>query len=365
MKKILFIVLGLLTALGGASFGAEPSRLVGKGDTLWDISNEVWSDYLQWPVLWSLNPQFTNPHWISPGDPIYLKKSAPVQDRRVVRLPLERLSPKMDGDLLAEDGADSGVAGPSPSGGGDVAGGRSVLLSSFSARAGGAGKIKLAREQGLDFISSHKISRLATVSNVKKKKTVYVAGEQIELKIDPEVSLARGDFYTIFDDSGVVRHPSFEEPIGYMVKILGHVEIVSTSNDRVVGRLVETYDVVEDGAGLMAFSGPVKEIQLRTARVELSGKIIGGRRGQTIFSSNDIVFLDKGSIYGLDAGVVLEVPIRGDKGKADGTVTDLNAPLARLVVLSVQDKTASGIILENRGVVEIGDMFSTPGNLSL
>lgn len=46
------------------------------GDTLWQLSSEYLSDPFMWPALWSYNPQVTNPHWIYPGDTIYLEPHA-------------------------------------------------------------------------------------------------------------------------------------------------------------------------------------------------------------------------------------------------------------------------------------------------
>lgn len=43
------------------------------GDTLYDLSGRFMSDVYQWPKLWSYNPHITNPHWIYPGDIVYLR----------------------------------------------------------------------------------------------------------------------------------------------------------------------------------------------------------------------------------------------------------------------------------------------------
>lgn len=52
------------------------SHQVVAGDTLWQLSSEYLSDPFMWPALWSYNPQVTNPHWIYPGDTIYLEPHA-------------------------------------------------------------------------------------------------------------------------------------------------------------------------------------------------------------------------------------------------------------------------------------------------
>lgn len=56
------------------------THLVRAGDTLWDLSQYYYRDAFLWPALWSYNPQVTNPHWIYPGDVIFLSAQAPVKE---------------------------------------------------------------------------------------------------------------------------------------------------------------------------------------------------------------------------------------------------------------------------------------------
>lgn len=45
---------------------------VKKGDTLWDLSEAFLNDPFAWPDLWENNRHIEDPHWIYPGDSIYM-----------------------------------------------------------------------------------------------------------------------------------------------------------------------------------------------------------------------------------------------------------------------------------------------------
>ena len=63
--KYIFVTLALAALAASAYFVKE-------GDTLWDISDEYLNDPFAWPDLWENNKHIQDPHWIYPGDSIYL-----------------------------------------------------------------------------------------------------------------------------------------------------------------------------------------------------------------------------------------------------------------------------------------------------
>jgi len=51
--------------------------IIREGDTLWDISGELYQDPNKWPVIWELNPQIKDPDVIMPGQQLTLEGSKP------------------------------------------------------------------------------------------------------------------------------------------------------------------------------------------------------------------------------------------------------------------------------------------------
>ena len=84
--------------------------------------------------------------------------------------------------------------------------------------------------------------------------------------------------------------------------------------------------------------------------------VLQGAVEQTLYTTQDVVFLDRGSLHGLEPGAMLVVPIQ-EKARDFAGLVDLERPAAKVVVVSVEDKTATGLIVASRGSVMRGDRF--------
>ncbi len=338
LRQVAAVAVILLAA--GSPAGGQEYR-VRQGDTLWDLSGRFWRDPAAWPELWALNPHIRNPHWIFPGDPIRLARPKP--SARLIRLPLERVEPA---------GPVRGGTGAGDRNGGGEAVGREA------GPAGPARVLRLARHQGEDFVSSHPIARLGTVRNRTQTKVAYAQGEDVEIDLADGSSLGPGMRVTAFLDGERVVHPVTGEPAGYYVRVLGHLVIREVSGGRAVARIVESYDTIQNGAGIMPYRPPVEAVPVKTSSLGLEGVILRGRPDRSVFGTEDVVFVDRGFLHGLEPGVILEVPVAEGERDAQGAV-DLSRPIARAVVVRVEDKAAAAVLVEARATVEPGDRFLT------
>jgi len=72
----------------GLSALVVSAYMVKEGDTLWDLSDEYLHDPFAWPDLWENNRHIQDPHWIYPGDSIYLGDS--LRDEPVMQIPADK-----------------------------------------------------------------------------------------------------------------------------------------------------------------------------------------------------------------------------------------------------------------------------------
>lgn len=56
---------------GSLPDGAQ-THVIAQGDTLWDIAATYYQDPLLWPYVWEANSWVTYPHWIYPGDVLWI-----------------------------------------------------------------------------------------------------------------------------------------------------------------------------------------------------------------------------------------------------------------------------------------------------
>lgn len=59
----------------------QGTHVVQPGETLFGLADRFLGNPYLWPQLWAYNPQITNPHWIYPGDVLFLRPEARPNER--------------------------------------------------------------------------------------------------------------------------------------------------------------------------------------------------------------------------------------------------------------------------------------------
>ncbi len=206
------IALGLVVIAASAYF-------VKQGDTLWDISGEYLNNPFAWPDLWENNRHIQDPHWIYPGDSIYLgevpdsskaeKKPAPVPCATAVR----------------DSSLPKGVSAPSGCASANQDDHFAKMLGSLSADADK--KEKPARQKGVSYYYAQ-----------RSEPKIFNGYYQVlsPMLLSPDSLKSDSSWFTV--NSGEKRKPLVHIPETEIILGIG----MNTSPRATVGAIVEIWD---------------------------------------------------------------------------------------------------------------------------
>lgn len=351
MKKSITQVLALLLVLGlGAVAHAQkatapleiakdaPDRyVVVKGDTLWHISGRFLTKPWRWPEIWQMNrDRINDPHWIYPGDIVYLDRSGatprlrlgkPVGSAGTVRLqPMVRSEP-LPADAIAT--------------------------------------INLAAIESF-------LNRPLIVEPEEMLKHPRIVAAQ-----EGRVYLGRGDLayvrgigadapreWHVYRKARPLLDPDTRQPIAFEALFVGSA-FLERPGDPATVRLGGVAEEVGVGDRLMpAERGQFLNFSPRPPDREVQARIVSVYRGVTQVGRNSVVAISAGTANGVANGNVLAIRQLGrmvvDREKDNEVVKLPDEDVGHLLVFRVFDRIAYGLVMDASQSISVGDVVTNP-----
>jgi hypothetical protein len=264
-----------------------PIHVVRHRDTLWDLSDTYYGNPWQWPRIWSMNPQVTNPHWIYPGDQLRMQAGdgSSIYDR------------------LGPPGAGKGTG----AGTGD---GRNGLI---NRRQRLAKNTVILRDQG--YLGDPDTDVWGELAGASEEQMLLSEGNHVFVLLKADKSARPGEELTLFRAVRPAdRVEGARKPPGEIVKVLGTVKIDSVDPKTHVARgvITESLDVIERGAKV----GPVRRrfdvVPPLRSEKDIKARVLNSFYPHVYVAQDQLVFLDRGSEDGLKPGNRLVVLRKGD-----------------------------------------------------
>ncbi len=334
-------------ALGAIGYDAQgrPGRIhvVVRGDTLWDISNAYLGTPWIWPSIWQDNREIENPHWIYPGDRIWI---TPSEMRVISAEEAERL-------LAGAPAAPEPEPAPEP------------MVEEVPPPSGGMGAperlpthmVSSAESAGL--ITAEALESSATVVDNLPDRTMVAQGDLVYLGLG-EGQAAVGDQFTVFRENEKVYDPDTGRLLGYHVDFLGWAEVREVFAETCLAELRKTSSEVEVGDRVMPRETPLLEIPVQPSSPEVEGKIAYFPQSRVLLGTIDFVYLNRGSLDGLEVGTPLQVyrpgrmaydAVRGERLQVPDHV------VADMLVVRVRPESSVALVRHTETELEIGDHF--------
>ena len=300
---------------------------VQKGDTLWDLSQKFSDTPWQWPELWKENSQIANPHRIYPGERIRLYRRRGAQG-------------------LGDDSG--GKKKASDEDFGDI---NKMIHYHFAAI------------ERVGFIRKDPVPPHGTIFKVEGQKAMISTGDLVYVEPADGVELKPGSRYTIYRTLKPIKNRQTKKYIGIQHYLSGVLEITLKRPKFVLARIIASYRPIKVGDLLMPFERRLPRISVQQSPEGLRGQIIESEEHTAMFGEHAIAFINKGKQEGVVPGQLYwiykqdQVRINPDD-KYDVSLTPVL--LGELMVLHIENTTATVIITDSRQAIHAGAKIAAP-----
>jgi hypothetical protein len=327
LAVMIIFLAGLCIAAGAIDFEYKEYKIQ-KGDTLWDIAQQELEDPFNWPIVWRENPQIHDPDMIYPGQIIRIPINLLKQPERVPEVTVKPKAP---------------APAPPPVKKEPVA---KLLVPSRDIVEITADDIRRSGYISMDIPAD------GTIAGAPTKRILQGTGDEIYLKRIPVKGEAPkpfhvGEKFYVVRNMAEVNHPETKEFMGYIIRILGIVEVERIGMEDVTARVTTFYDTIRDGDVLDDYY-EVSPVFLtgEPRKPAIEGFVVATKDMRGLNADIDIAFIDKGGRDGLEPGDVVATLAKESVDRGNGV----------LRVISTEDETSTTIVIYSDYDVNIGSV---------
>lgn len=302
------------------------------GDTLWGIMGVETQDSFQWPLLWKENPGLKDPDKIYPGQllriPTGIKPQAEAPIESVVQEKTAE-APKAEAPKAEEAPAPA----PAPIQAKAIEAKKAVYVADRSALLFAGYITKDVPNRGKIIGSPSGASSFGT-------------GDEVYLSTVSEAK--RGQKFYVIRKATEVRHPKAKKKMGWLVEIVGTIQVEETTADGIRATIKEAFTGIALGDQLDDYYNVERPFVVGVPRKpELEGFVVATKNMRSLNSQFDVIHIDKGSADGIEPGDVFSILATGTKARQNATVQ----------IIAAKEKTATAMVLNSMEEVRLGDSF--------
>lgn len=310
------------------------------GDTLWDISARKLKNPWDWPKIWEQNTDVVeDPHWIYPGEVLYIIPPEELLRRKLRELPIDRLKGPDDAEAVGPGGK--------------------IIEDIISWT--GPKSLTYAEAATQGFFETDDIEHLASIISSFSEKKYLSENDRVLTNLTTADGVKLDDTFTIYRHSEKMRHPMTKKKIGWRVIILGVARITEVTDDDASAVIEVSFQEILIGDRLRAYKEEPVEIEFLTlseSDPDINGYILYSKENLHYFGNNQVIYIDVGENQGVKTGMLFEVYKPGDvikDKKHKRKIVEPDETLGMLVVLSVQKNTSTTLAYKGTQEFEPGE----------
>jgi hypothetical protein len=223
-----------------------------------------------WPSLWALNPQITNPHWIFPGDVVFLDEAARPDRPRTGTM-------TWSGSRYAQDARPTTI-----------------------------------HVRRVGFIAAEEYQESGRIEFSRETKGLLSMYDEVYVEFAEAGQIAVGEDYTIYRTDREIEHPVSEEPVGHLVRFIGVLKVLDNSKPLHKCVILGAFEEIERGDLVSRFFEPTQIQSPQTNQTHVEGTIIANYEDVELIGQFQYVFVDRGANHGVRPGNRFLMQERGD-----------------------------------------------------
>lgn len=320
-----------------ATRGAKDYHEVEEGDTLYDLSARYISDAYKWPQLWSYNPHITNPHWIYPGDIVYLREETPgaaepessSDIRRIQTSYYQRteLHLAMGGFIESDEIKYSGRIVSSPK--------SAVLLATYDPVWVGFGDGAYTTEEKDEM-------------DVEERRPMRDPGD-----------LRVGNVYAIVRPNGKIMDAEGDRVLGHKYLLVGSLKLTELSDKYLqTAEIKQAWYEIERGDLLIPYEEQLKQVQIIKSQQNLVGEIVDTVEPRSNLGEFHYVYVNRGAADNVRVGNRFYVFQRREGLQPVNTQPSQDIPWSRVgqvLLIDVRENYSTGIVIDSTREIFVGD----------
>ena len=334
------------------------------GDTLWDISTTLFGSGYFWPKIWQINSVILNPHFILSGGQIRFTSGSASEGPR---LDLVTGEAGVEEDILsssslipnlppAQETRFSNLPSSLPGMNlnlPDTQGTRKP--SSFDA-ANFADGIENTPIYLTSYLTTRKPASYGTIVSAEEWDTVASTNQHVYIE---GRGLSIGRHYVVFNDDEKVDHPTRTSSAGFIVTILGVVnilELVDEKQNLYRARVTKAVAPVAVGSNI---GEDDPSLRYNLSKTNQSGSftstVVSGYAGndRVFVGMNEVLFLDMGEEHGVRTGDMIQIVENNKIG--DNKQLKSKKVVGTAKVVKTTPRRATAIVLTTKDVIRPGD----------
>jgi len=339
-------------SLAGRTKDAEGKYIIRQGDTLWDISSSFLRDPFLWPLIWKVNPYITNPDLIYPGNKLTIPSLAPIE--RAMEAPEER---PVEEEVPAKTPEETAVAPlplrPKPK----------PTTPAPEEETPAPRKIILPEEAAVPLIDKYTMLNAGflgedesddRITGSLEPKTIFGYDDVVYIAVPSKSDVQVGDKFLIYQPLKRVKHPVTGDSYGRLIKVMGILQVTARdpANGMLTARITISFDAIEKDNLLTPYQEPTLLYESgRQRSKDVSGYIIEVLDGRTINAQTDIVYLDRGTVDGVEPGDRFWVYIESDERDQPRKM------IGEVQVFLVKEHTATAVVRKSVDTLAKGDII--------